>query len=122
MPANTPIVVVTTVAETAMSRDTRAPYAIRANRSRPFCGSTPNQCEALTPPNGPRGRPPRTGSTASGSKVVGPQPVIPDRSGANTARTRTISTNAVLRITDGFDRRAATTRLAGVTAGGRPVG
>ncbi|GAB7303190.1 hypothetical protein MAFF212519_10450 [Clavibacter michiganensis] len=52
----------------------------------------------------------------------GAQPVIPDRSGANTARTRTITTNAVLRITDGFDRRAATTRLAGVTAGGRPVG
>jgi hypothetical protein len=48
--------------------------------------------------------------------------VIPDSSGANTASTVTSTTNAVLRITEGFDRRAATTRLAGVTAGGRPVG
>ncbi|MFT2689846.1 hypothetical protein [Clavibacter zhangzhiyongii] len=122
MPSTTPTVVVTTVAETAMSIDTRAPYAIRAKTSRPFCGSTPNQCEALTPPNGPMGRPPRTGSTAVASKVVGPQPVIPDRSGAKIASTMTSTTNATLAMTDGVDRRAATTRLAGVTAGGRPVG
>ena len=33
--------------------DTRAPYTIRANRSRPFCGSTPNQCRAADPAERP---------------------------------------------------------------------
>ena len=55
-PITTPMPTASPVARNAMISDTRAPLTIRASRSRPVIGSTPNGWARLTPPNGPFGR------------------------------------------------------------------
>src|SRR4051812_38002807 len=78
---------------------------MRAKMSRPLCGSTPNQCSLEMPPKGPMGMPPVAGSTAVGSKVYGPQPLILVMNGAKTAISRTTDRKAMLRITGPVNSR-----------------
>jgi hypothetical protein len=92
---------------------------MRAKMSRPFPGSTPNQCSAEIPPRLPIGTPPRSESTADLSKVYGPQPLIAVISGARIASSTTSTMNATLSSTGGLERRVAITRRAGV---GAPTG
>src|SRR4051812_43111828 len=93
MPSTTPRIPVSSVADNEIVIDTRPPYTIRANRSRPFCGSTPNQCEPLIPPSEPCGTPPRSELIAAESNWYGPQPLSLVISGAATAISTTIARN-----------------------------
>lgn len=65
-PMTRPRAICRTVATRATPSETRAPYTIRANRSRPVPGSTPSQCSPLMPPKEPMGTPPAAESTRSG--------------------------------------------------------
>lgn len=103
-PTATPMASWTTVAPRATSRETRAPYSIRTNRSRPVPGSTPSQWSALTPPKEPVGTPPRAESIRLSWYVLASWPSSAASSGAASARTTSRTRTTAATTAEGRER------------------